>query len=163
MICSCLGNGLWSTFLLTWGARNFVDAVSSLPSGSLTIAYFGFASISSTSSTNGSNLDFRTCRFSRTKPGVVNQVGTEVPLVDRRWLVKRRSCGVALVAVHNNDLIECRASCNTVLLRNNLTENAFGTRLERVRKCVLFAFHLRSKAFQFAFHFDWNASRNAFQ
>ena len=32
----------------------------------------------------------------------------------------------------------------TVLLRNNLTENAFGTRPERVRKCVPFAFHLRS-------------------
>ena len=44
----------------------------------------------------------------------------------------------------------------TVLLRNNLTENAYGTRPERVHKCVPFAF-------QFAFHFHWNASRNAFQ
>ena len=32
----------------------------------------------------------------------------------------------------------------TVLLRNNLTENAFETRPERVRKCVPFAFHSRS-------------------
>ena len=32
----------------------------------------------------------------------------------------------------------------TVLLRNNLIENVFGTRLERVRKCVPLAFHLRS-------------------
>ena len=74
---------------------------------------------------------------------------------------------------------------HTVLLRNNLTENAFGTRPERVRNAfvnafhlrsirvpfafhlrsirVPFAFHLRSKAFQFAFHFHWNASRNASQ
>ena len=33
---------------------------------------------------------------------------------------------------------------NTVQLRNNLTENEFGTRPERVRKCVPFAFHSRS-------------------
>ena len=41
---------------------------------------------------------------------------------------------------------------HTVLLRNNLTENAFGTRPERVRKCVPFAFHLRSIRVPFAFH-----------
>ena len=40
----------------------------------------------------------------------------------------------------------------TVLLRNNLTENAFGTRPERVRKCVPFAFHSRSIRVPFAFH-----------
>ena len=39
----------------------------------------------------------------------------------------------------------------TVLLRNNLTENAFGTRPERARKCVPFAFHLRSIWVPFAF------------
>ena len=37
-----------------------------------------------------------------------------------------------------------KSNTYTVLLRNNLTENAFGTRPERVRKCVPFAFHLRS-------------------
>jgi hypothetical protein len=37
----------------------------------------------------------------------------------------------------------------TVLLRNILTENAFGTRPERVRNAFLNAFHLRSI---FAFH-----------
>ena len=58
--------------------------------------------------------------------------------------------------------------CTTVLLRNNLTENAFGTRPKRVLKCVPFAFHLRSicvpfafhlrsKCVPFAFHFYWNA------
>ena len=53
---------------------------------------------------------------------------------------------------------------NTVLLRNNLTENAFGTRPKRVLNafhlrsiCVPFAFHLRSKCVPFAFHFYWNA------
>ena len=59
---------------------------------------------------------------------------------------------------------------STVLLRNNLTENAFGTRPKRVLKCVPFAFHLRSICvpfafhlrsicvpFPFAFHFYWNA------
>ena len=40
----------------------------------------------------------------------------------------------------------------TVLLRNNLTENSFGTRPERVRKCVPFAFHSRSIRVPFAFH-----------
>ena len=51
----------------------------------------------------------------------------------------------------------------TVLLRKNLTENAFRTRLERVwnaflnafqmrSNCVPNAFQLRSSAFQFAFH-----------
>ena len=40
----------------------------------------------------------------------------------------------------------------TVLLRNNLTENALGTRPERVSKCVPFAFHLRSIRVPFAFH-----------
>jgi hypothetical protein len=39
----------------------------------------------------------------------------------------------------------------TVLFRNNLTENAFGTRSERVRQCAPFAFHSCSFAFQFAF------------
>jgi hypothetical protein len=34
--------------------------------------------------------------------------------------------------------------CRTVLLRNNLTENAFGTRPERVGNAFLIAFHLRS-------------------
>jgi hypothetical protein len=57
---------------------------------------------------------------------------------------------------------------HTVLLRNNLTENAFGTSPKRVLKCVPFAFHLRSicvpfafhlrsKCVPFAFHFYWNA------
>ena len=44
----------------------------------------------------------------------------------------------------------------TVLLRNNLTENAFGTRPERVRNAFLnafhFTFHLRSIRVPFAFH-----------
>ena len=39
----------------------------------------------------------------------------------------------------------------TVLLRNNLTENAFGTRPERVRQCVPFAFLSRSICVPFAF------------
>ena len=40
----------------------------------------------------------------------------------------------------------------TVLLRNNLTENAFGSRLDRVRNAFLNAFHLRSIRVPFAFH-----------
>ena len=44
------------------------------------------------------------------------------------------------------------AGLHTVLLRTNLTENAFGTRSERVCKCVPFAFHLRSICVPFAFH-----------
>jgi hypothetical protein len=50
------------------------------------------------------------------------------------------------------------AKTNTVLLRNNLTENAFGTRPERVRNAFLNAFHLRSNCVPFAFHFYRNAS-----
>ena len=44
---------------------------------------------------------------------MVNQVGTDAPLVHRRWWIKRRLCGAALVAVHNNNPIECRVSCKT--------------------------------------------------
>jgi hypothetical protein len=43
-------------------------------------------------------------------------------------------------------------STATVLLRNNLTENEFGTRPKRVLKCVPFAFHLRSICVPNAFH-----------
>ena len=52
---------------------------------------------------------------------------------------------------------------STVLLRNNLTENAFGTRPERVP----FAFHLRSIPVPFAFHLRSTVTgthlRNAFR
>ena len=58
-----------------------------------------------------------------------------------------------------NSLVHVISNCTrkhaityTVLLRNNLTENAFGTRPKRVLKCVPFAFHLRSICVPFAFH-----------
>jgi hypothetical protein len=50
----------------------------------------------------------------------------------------------------------------TVLPRNNLTENAFGTRPKRVLKCVPFAFHLRSICVPFAFHLRSICVPNAF-
>ena len=49
-----------------------------------------------------------------------------------------------------------------LLLRNNLTENAFGTRPKRVLKCVPFAFHLRSICVPFAFHLRSICVPNAF-
>ena len=53
-------------------------------------------------------------------------------------------------------------SASTVLLRNYLTENAFGTRPERVPKCVPFAFHSRSIRVPFAFHSRSNCVPFAF-
>ena len=54
-----------------------------------------------------------------------------------------------------------------VLLRNNLTENAFGTCPERVRNASLNAFHLRSIRVQISFHlpstFTGTHLRNAFR
>ena len=44
----------------------------------------------------------------------------------------------------------------TVLLRNNLTENASGTRSPMRSICVPFAFHLRSVRVPFAFHLRSN-------
>ena len=58
-----------------------------------------------------------------------------------------------------------RITLSTVLLRNNLTENAFGTRPERVRNAFLMrsidvpiAFQLRSICVPFAFHCYRNAT-----
>ena len=66
------------------GARWRIDTVVSLPSGSLTWAYSGLASSSSTFSTIGSYLHDRTGRFMNTVPGYASQSGLNGLPVGRR-------------------------------------------------------------------------------
>ena len=53
-------------------------------------------------------------RRTRTGPGFLNQVGIDSPNDERRAKLNIRSCGVALIDVQRNDLIECRASGRTI-------------------------------------------------
>ena len=43
-----------------------------------------------------------------------NQDVTEVPGAERRWNLRKRSCGLEFVEVHNNDRIECKPSDKTI-------------------------------------------------
>ena len=72
-------------------------------------AYWGLHSNNATSSTSGSNLEFLTLFFIRTGPGEVSHDGKVVPDSDRLLNEKNLSCGVALVAVHSREHIECSA------------------------------------------------------
>ena len=64
------------------GARYRIETVDSLPLGNLTCAYQGLASMRCTWSTKGSYFELRTCLFSKTGPGLLNQDGTEWPVAD---------------------------------------------------------------------------------
>ena len=85
------------------GARSRSETESSLPHGYLTRAKEGLTETRSTSDTIGVYLDLRLCRLTRTGPFSNNQDGRESPVPDRRGNEKRRSCGVALVAVQRRD------------------------------------------------------------
>lgn len=64
------------------GTSLHIETFSSLPLDSLIRAYCGLQLVSSTSSTDGSNLKDRSIRLSNTGPGTVVQVGTKFPVVD---------------------------------------------------------------------------------
>ena len=67
-----------------------------------------------TSSTKGSYLLVLTYRFKRTGSGLLNHVGTESPMLERREKANILSWGVALVDVHSKERTECNATGNTV-------------------------------------------------
>jgi len=85
----------------------------SRPSGYLMFAYAGFTSSSCTSSTNGEFLLERLKRRRNTFLGV-NHDGREGPQAARRGNENMHSRRVQFVAVDNNDLMECKASINTL-------------------------------------------------
>ena len=92
------------------GATSRRGTVVSLPDGNRTSAYCGVACTSYTSSTTGSYFEERPWRLRYTGPGVLNQAGTEIPNVERRRKLKKRSCGVSLVARQSKERTECNAS-----------------------------------------------------
>ena len=94
------------------GARFETETVISLPLLSQTFAKLGLASSSSNSSTKGSCL-FLTKRRSNTGPGFTNQLGRVRLTMLRLSKPRKRSCGVAFVAVQSKDRTECKASGNT--------------------------------------------------
>jgi hypothetical protein len=59
---------------------------------------------------------------------------------------------IVITYIHNDAATLHSNYLHTVLLRNNLTENVFGTRPERVWNAFLNAFHSRSICVPFAFH-----------
>lgn len=84
------------------GARCLNDTVDSHLSWCI-----GWIWFSSTSSTRGSFL-FLMNKQRSIDPGLVNQVGREVPKEDHLSKLKNCSCGMELVTVDRNDLMECR-------------------------------------------------------
>lgn len=60
------------------------ESFSLLSLASLARTYYGLKLISSTFLTSISNMHGRSIRLSCTRPGIVIQVGTEVPMVDLR-------------------------------------------------------------------------------
>lgn len=100
------------------GAKSWTDTVDSLPSGYLTHANDWLLSIRLTRSTKGSFLVVRMNHRNNTGPGFINQDGREFPWVVRLWNLKKRSCGVQFVVVHNRDRIEwrtCGRTCSQCL------------------------------------------------
>ena len=94
------------------GARSETETVTSLPLLSRTFAKLGLASSSSTSSTKGSCL-FLIKRQSNISPGCINQLGRVRPTMLRLSKPRKRSCGVAFVALQNKDRTECKALGST--------------------------------------------------
>ena len=78
------------------GATSRRGTVVSLPDGNRTGAYCVVACTSSTSSTTGSYFEEHSWRLRYIGPGVLSQVGTEIPNVERRRKLKKRSKNVVL-------------------------------------------------------------------
>ena len=111
-----LSSCFWSRAIACWplGAKSGVDREDSRRSGNRTLENRGLASSSWTSSTSGSCLFLTYFRSNTVAPGETNQAGKNFPSVySRGKLAKKRSCGVAFVAVHKSGLMEYKASGNT--------------------------------------------------